>query len=379
MDLEFIFVDAISDLDRQQWDHLAAGCGPFLDYDFLHTLEHTDCVAQHHGWQPCHLAVYSGGVLIAAMPLYQKTHSYGEYVFDFAWAEAYQRHGLHYYPKLVSAIPFTPVTGPRLLCDKTLTSQLWPSVIKQIKQHCLQRELSSAHLLFTDTDTNTHLVEQKWLHRTSVQFHWFNRGYQCFEDFTDTFSSRKRKNLNKERARLEQAGIRYQHLVGEEICKQDMLNFYRCYQQTYLKRSGHNGYLTPAFFEALRQKMAGNLLLIQATQNNKLLASALLLFDSQSLYGRYWGALEPVDGLHFEVCYYQGIEFCIKNALQHFNPGTQGEHKIQRGFEPVYCYSGHWLARPEFHQAVADFLQQEAVHIRSYKEQAESLLPFRQS
>lgn len=378
MELEFNFVVAISHLDRQRWNHLAADCGPFLDYDFLHALEHTDCVAQHRGWQPCHLAVYSAGVLIAAMPLYQKTHSYGEYVFDFAWAEAYQRHGLPYYPKLISAIPFTPVTGPRLLCDPSLTAALWPKVIGRLKQYCLEQGLSSLHLLFTEADISRDLLQQQLVSRVSVQFHWFNRGYASFEEFVGTFNSRKRKNLNKERARLQQQGIHYRQLVGREIDEQAIRDFYQCYQQTYLKRSGHKGYLTSAFFNRLAEKMADKLLLVQAVRDNKLLASALLLFDRHSLYGRYWGALESVDGLHFEVCYYQGIEFCINNALQRFNPGTQGEHKIQRGFEPIYCYSSHWLLRPEFHQAVADFLQQERAHIHHYKEQAASLLPFRQ-
>jgi uncharacterized protein len=379
MDFQFVFVDAIGDIDRQQWNHLAAGAGPFLDYDFLQSLEQTDCVGQRSGWQPCHLTVCHAGAAIAVMPLYKKSHSYGEYVFDFTWAEAYQRHGLQYYPKLISAIPFTPVTGPRLLCGKKLRSKLWPEVIRHLKQYCLQQGLSSLHLLFTDARTSNTVTEQQLLSRTSVQFHWFNRGYASFEEFVATFNSRKRKNLNKERARLTQAGVTCRRLTGSQISEQAMQDFYLCYRQTYLKRSGHSGYLTPAFFNRLREKMADNLLLVQAVKGDKLLASALLLFDEHHLYGRYWGALQEVDGLHFEVCYYQGIEFCITKGLQCFNPGTQGEHKIQRGFEPVYCYSDHWLAQPEFHQAVAKFLQQEAAHIRHYKAQAASLLPFRQS
>ncbi|WP_088332192.1 GNAT family N-acetyltransferase [Lacimicrobium sp. SS2-24] len=379
MNLTFAFVNAISEIDRRLWQQLAEGAGPFLKYEFLHALEQTDCVSAQQGWQPCHLTVYDNATLIAVMPLYQKTHSYGEYIFDFAWADAYHRHGLAYYPKLISAVPFTPVTGPRLLCNKAMEATLWPQVISALKNYCNVQQLSSLHLLFTDKDCSSALTQQHLLSRTSVQFHWFNRAYVCFEDFVSTFSSRKRKNLNKERNRLTEHGIRCRWLVGEQISEQDMLDFYRCYCQTYLKRSGHSGYLTAAFFEQLRNSMADNLLLVQAHRDDTLLASALLLFDENTLYGRYWGALHSVDGLHFEVCYYQGIAFCIEKGPQQFNPGTQGEHKIQRGFEPVYCYSSHWLKHSDFHQAVAAFLKQERAHLQQYKTQATSLLPFRKN
>ncbi|AWL12522.1 hypothetical protein HMF8227_02061 [Saliniradius amylolyticus] len=367
------FVKSIADIPH--WDRLTPK-QPFLQHHFLFALEQSGCVGGDSGWQPHHMALYQDDELVGALPLYVKEHSYGEYVFDFAWADAYYRYGLDYYPKLVSAIPFTPVPGPRLLtspsCD---VKALWSVAERAILSECQHQDYSSFHLLFPESG---HWPQDcSLLKRHNVQFHWFNRGYTDFDDFLAGFSSRKRKNLKKERQKLRAQEVNIERLTGSAITTQVMDDFIHCYRQTYLKRSGHSGYLNPAFFQRIRETMAEQMLIVRAEQRGRLLGSALLFFDQTHLYGRYWGALEPLDGLHFETCYYQGIEFCIKRGLKVFNPGTQGEHKIQRGFEPTQCYSGHRLVRPEFHQAVGDFIQQEHGHLNDYIREAATLLPFK--
>ncbi|GAB3034610.1 GNAT family N-acetyltransferase [Bowmanella dokdonensis] len=372
------FVDSAIHIDPNAWTDLARHAGPFLQPGFLLSLEESASVGPGTGWRPRHLLVKDQQKLIGLMPLYVKSHSYGEYVFDFAWAEAYTRHGLTYYPKLVAAVPFTPVPGPRLLLSQDYQESLiWPEVQLALKHLSRQQGYSSLHILFDDKQASKYLLADGWMQRQSVQFHWFNHNYQSFDDFTATFSSRKRKNLKKERSRLQREGIECRRLTGADISAEDIATFYHCYQHTYLKRSGHNGYLNQAFFQSLREQLSDQLLLVQAFRRGRFIASALMLFDQHHLYGRYWGGLEEIDCLHFEVCYYQGIEFCIEQSLHCFNPGTQGEHKIQRGFEPTDCYSLHWLAHADFHQAVGHFLQQEKLHLAQYKRAAQSLLPFR--
>lgn len=379
MSLRFQIVTHIHEISAKSWNALNESHYPFISHEFLATLESSGCVGKESGWQPFHLTVFDADRLVACMPMYLKEHSYGEYVFDWSWAEAYQRYGLNYYPKLIAAIPYTPATGPRILLDSSLQlSQLLPELSDFLKNLQNKTEFSSIHFLFNHHALSEALTQTDFLQRRSVQFHWFNKGYENFDDFLAQFNSRKRKNLKKERRELTAQQVECIRLTGQQISTEDLDHFYHCYMQTYLKRSGHAGYLNHAFFKTLHQTMADNLMLVVAKKNEKRIAAALYVVGGNILYGRYWGAIEEINHLHFECCYYQGIEFAIEQHLTTFNPGTQGEHKIQRGFEPTFCYSNHWLARPEFQDAVANFLEQETLHIEAYHQDACQYLPFKQ-
>lgn len=370
---------SILEFDQDSWATIARGKGPFLRYEFLSALEQTDCVGLDTGWQPKFFAAQQDGQLVAAVPGYTKYDSYGEYVFDFAWANAYHQHGLDYYPKWVNGIPYTPVSGERLLLsdDVSHSSDIVDTLLPYIEQQ--QRKVSSSlHWLFTSVNSSDHIATHYPLKRLSVQFQWFNRGFHSFDDYLQTFTSRKRKDIRKARAKLDSQGIKIERFTGSNITDKVMAFFYTCYKQTYLKRSGHEGYLTQAFFERIAEQMADNLLVIQAEKSGIPVASALLFYDETGLYGRYWGTIEELDGLHFEVCYYQGVDFAIEHTLPLFNPGTQGEHKILRGFEPIFCYSHHHLFHEGFHEAVNRFLIQEKPAIERYYEQAFAALPFNQ-
>lgn len=369
----------VADFDPEAWGVLAKNAGPFLHYDFLLALETTHCVGENTAWWPCHTGCYQDGKLVAAIPGYIKLDSSGEYVFDHAWANAYHQYGLNYYPKFVSAIPFTPVSGPRWLGLENLSESHIAHTLSQISAMKWQgQSLSSFHWLFIPASTLPTLSNVDYLTRLSVQFQWQNRGYQDFADFLSRFTARKRKEVKKTRRRIADQQVSCVKLTGEAITEEEITFFYQCYRDTYLKRSGHDGYLTEAFFQRLRHVCKGQLLLIKAVQDGEPVASAMLFYDHTGLYGRYWGCLKEIDQLHFECCYFQGIEFAIANQLPIFNPGTQGEHKILRGFEPIFCYSVHKLARPDFHHAVADYLHRETPSIQAYFNQAEDVLPFNQ-
>jgi len=373
MSLELQFCPELHQINREEWNALAKGHYPFLQYDFLMALEKSGAVDTDSGWQPFHLKVCEKGKTVAVMPLYIKTHSYGEYVFDWSWADAYRRYGYHYYPKLLSAIPFTPVTGARLLCASGKDEDsMWQHVTDVLQQQSRDLGLSSVHILYPDTKATKITVPKNWGERQSVQFQWYNRDYHSFDHFLESFASRKRKNVKKERTRVNESGIETQRYFGNTLNATHLEFFYQCYKQTYLKRSGHTGYLNESFFQLVFETMADHILIVQASKEEQPIASALYFYDENGLYGRYWGALQESDGLHFECCYYQGIEFCIEQNIPLFNPGTQGEHKIQRGFEPTLCYSRHWLEHSEFNIAILDFIERE-------KKQTESLLPFKKS
>lgn len=372
------FVNSIEQIGADTWQTIAEPHGPFCQYHFLHALEKSSSVGHNTGWLPQHLAIYANKQVIGLLPLYKKTHSYGEYVFDFAWANSYKQHGLNYYPKLVSAIPFTPVTGSRLLVRDGIDLNELSNVACQAIQQKIERdELSSMHWLFVDQTLSQILQENGQLSRRSVQFQWCNRQYTSFDEFLQAMNSRKRKSIRAERLKVLNSGIVIERLAGDELTQDHMAFFYQCYQQTYLKRSGHNGYLTEDFFKQIFATMHEKILLVIANKNNSPVASALFFYDENQLNGRYWGAMEDINSLHFECCYYQGIEFCIDNNIPQFNPGTQGEHKILRGFEPIYCYSNHQLKEPAFHDAVRRFIGDENESIEQYKQEAEKLLPFK--
>ncbi|CAA0116793.1 Uncharacterised protein [BD1-7 clade bacterium] len=374
------FIHSMESIDAEQWNRVLGSDYPFLRHQFLSALEHSQCVGDTRGWHPHHLLVFDDDQLIALMPLYLKQHSYGEYVFDWSWAEAYQKHGLQYYPKLIAAIPFTPASGPRLcytLNHPEEIHRLIHKVTAHLDSTCAERHYSGWHVLFPNTDNSALWQQTRAARRIACHFQWFNREYGSFDDFLATFSSRKRKNVRKERRRVVEQGLQVERLTGDAITAEHWQQFYRCYQMTYAKRSGHGGYLTPEFFACLQRDCRQQILLVIAKDGDTLVASALYFFDDTTLYGRYWGALKNYDGLHFEACYYQGIEFCIEQGLQRFDPGVQGEHKIMRGFEPVITESYHQLKDPEFFGAIQHFVEEEATMVKKYQAEARQALPFK--
>ncbi len=372
------FINTINEVPASDWNDVVGSDYPFIRYEFLHALEVAGATSKQSGWQVYHAVVYEKQKLVAVMPLYLKHHSYGEYVFDFQWAEAYQRYGYAYYPKLLNAIPFTPATGPRLCVSASVAeSDILPSLMAAIKERVMVERLSSWHCLFPEKELSSQLVSFGIPQRLAVQFHWFNEGYHRFDDFVATFNSRKRKNLNKERRKVAEQNLTLERLEGDQIDDQAWQCFYHFYQLTYAKRSGHGGYLSIDFFLELGRRAPEQLMMVVAKKDNRIIAGALNFKDSTTLYGRYWGCYEEYDFLHFEVCYYQGIEYCIEKELKRFDPGAQGEHKIQRGFKPVYTYSNHLIRDEQFSLAINDFLAKEVPYIKSYYKDAEQYLPFK--
>ncbi len=357
--LEIGTLDSLAAVPAAQWDALTRG-HPMLAHAFLHALEASGCVGEASGWTPCHRVAYEGDRLVGALPLYLKAHSYGEYVFDWAWAEAYQRHGLRYYPKLLGAIPFSPVGAPKLLgAAAAVRDALLRSAL------ALEPGVSSFHLLFPNEDDLSLARAAGMLVREGVQFHWHNRGYRTFDEFLAGFAHDKRKKVKQERRKVQQAGIRFERKVGPAIHDEDWLFFNRCYRTTY--REHHSSpYLNLDFFRRIGATMGDHLLLVMAYREDQPIAAALNVFGQGVLYGRYWGTTEFHSGLHFETCYYQALEFCIEQGLAVFEGGAQGEHKLARGFDPVRTHSVHWLAHPEFADAVEKFLQRESQGIGQY-------------
>lgn len=399
------FIDSIHQVDQQAWDRLAGTEYPFIQYQYLAALEDSGCTSEHNGWQVNHLLVYQQSPakenqLVAVVPCYLKHHSYGEYVFDWSWASAYQRAGKHYYPKLLTAIPFTPCAGPRICFDNSIDpGELFKFVTQSLQNYCTENSYSSAHILFTRKKENNELGQiPGWHERLGVQFQWHNRDYKNFESFLDELSSRKRKSIRKERRQVNNTSVEIRLHHGDQINEDLWERFYHCYQITYAKRSGHGGYLNKDFFTCLGKSMPEKVLLVSAwlepDPENKLhrqlaeldqevgegkimIASSLFIVGNKTLYGRYWGALQDIPGLHFECCYYQAIEYAIKHGLDSIDAGAQGEHKIQRGFEPLQTFSWHYLADTGFAGAVEDFLQHERQDMKMYLEQTRSLSPYK--
>lgn len=380
-DLAVTFIDSITAIGPDDWNSLTGTDNPFMRYEFLHALENTGCTTQRTGWQPRHVVVRrvnpSLDELVAVMPLYEKTNSYGEYVFDWAWANAYQQYGYDYYPKFVTSAPFTPSTGRRIFHTDDVDTQALIGLIKNaIEERADFIRASSWHVLFPTEQEHAHFTDNNMLARTACQFHWFNRDYQSFDDFLQTMSSRKRKNLKKERQKVTDAGITFIRLEGNEISNALWNDFYTFYQSTYMMR-GMQGYLSVEFFLEVAQTMPEQLFMVCAQQGDNTIATALFFKGSQNLYGRYWGSAADYQFLHFETCYYQGQEYAIEHGFKLFDSGAQGEHKIQRGFEPVITYSNHWIADEAFRDAIARFLEEEKPHIERYRNEARSLLPFK--
>jgi uncharacterized protein len=370
--LQIRIVDSLTGIDPAQWDAVA-GDSPFLRHAFLHALHETGCACEERGWTPRFVTLWDGGRLAGAMPLYLKSHSYGEYVFDWAWADAYHRHGLDYYPKLLCAVPFTPAAGPRLLAP---TVELRQRLLRTALELAKEVRASSLHLLFPPPEQASELESVGMMLRTGVQFHWQNPGYRDFADFLSAMTHDKRKKIKQERRRVREAGIEFDWLDGTRATAAQWDFFTSCYNRTY--RQHHSTpYLNRAFFWRLAQRLPDNVLLVIASQHGEPVAAALNVHNGHTLWGRYWGAVHFVGGLHFETCYYQSIEFCIARGLRWFEGGAQGEHKLARGLLPVPTYSGHWLAHPQFGRAVDEFLDRETRGISVYLEELTEHSPFK--
>ena len=370
-----------SEIDASQWNALLAqqpSATPFMRHEYLLALHASGSASAATGWTAQFLAVEEDGELIAACPLYLKDHSYGEYVFDWAWADAYQRHGLAYYPKLLDAVPFTPVPGPRLLARDANGRRV---LLEAMQQFARQAKLSSAHLLFLGEGDQACARDAGWMMRSTVQFHWTNRepgAYLDFQDFLASLQREKRKKIQQERRRVADAGISFAALQGTAISSADWDFFYRCYTLTY--RAHHSTpYLTRDFFARMAKTMAENWLLFVARRGDERIAVSMIGIDPvrRVAFGRYWGAIEFVPCLHFEACYYQPLAWCITQGYQRFEGGAQGEHKMARGLLPVQTWSAHWLAHPQFAQAVADFLEREGAGVESYMDELNERVPFK--
>lgn len=352
---------------------------PFSQFAFLDSLEESKCCSPATGWTAHHVVFRNDQHhILGLMPCYIKDHSWGEYVFDWAWAHAYRENALDYYPKLVTAIPFTPVTGPRFLvtngtCDNDLLDYWLTTALPELAS---QLNISSWHLLFSDANVTSKKSNSELLERIDCQFHWRNKEYSSFDAMLETFSSRKRKNIRKERKSITDMGIELRRFSGIEIDQELLSDFYQFYVNTYEIR-GHTPHLNMEFFKEILSKMPDKILLVMASSKGQNIAGALFFHDDKTLYGRYWGSYSNIPGLHFECCYYQGIEFCIEHSLKSFNPGTQGEHKISRGFEPVITHSRHWIKHADFSYAIKNFLAQEQQSVKQYAIQAKKLLPFK--
>jgi predicted N-acyltransferase len=365
-------IRTLRDIGADAWRALGAG-DPFLSWEYLSALHETGCAAPKSGWAPCYITLWNSGVLQAAMPLYLKDHSWGEYVFDWAWAEAYQRYGHEYYPKLTSAVPFTPVTGCRLLARDNNARRVLARAALAV---AASQRVSSLHVLFPTQDEAGLLQDAGCMLRTGVQFHWFNNGYTDFESFLATLTHAKRKKIRQERRKVAEAGIEFRRLTGDQIGPQEWAFFYRCYCHTYRAHMS-SPYLNLEFFRRVGATMPQHLLMALATRDGEPVGASLCVFDAGTLWGRYWGAVEYVNCLHFEACYYQPIEFCIERGIKIFEGGAQGEHKLARGFLPVVTHSAHWLARPEFADAVERFLERETQGIERYVDELNEHAPFR--
>jgi predicted N-acyltransferase len=349
-----------------------------MRHEYLAALHRSQSAVAETGWQPQFITIEQGGTLLAACALYLKAHSYGEYVFDWAWAEAYQRHGLPYYPKLLSAAPFTPVPGSRLLARDDATRQLLADAIRSFAQ---QAKLSSAHVLFMSEDDRRAFDAAGWMLRENVQFHWCNREPSPYADFAEFLASlqrEKRKKIAQERRRVAEAGVRFELREGAAITTGDWDFFYRCYTLTY--RAHHSTpYLTREFFAEMARTMPAHWLMCLALRDDEPIATSLIALDPQRrvAYGRYWGAVEHVPCLHFEACYYQPLAWCIDRRYQRFEGGAQGEHKMARGLLPVRTFSAHWLADRRFASAVADFLEREGAGMGAYIDELNDRNPFK--
>lgn len=368
---------SIDELSPQQWNALVPDRNPFLRHEFLAALEHSGCIGPGTGWDPCYLALTDQAGLVGAVPVFAKAHSYGEFVFDFAWAQAYARFGLRYYPKLTVGVPFTPATGPRLLVrpgpEAAATAR---RLLSDLEHHAESHALSSVHALFLDEHARSACEQAGWLIRRDCQFHWRNHGYASFEDYLQTFTAEKRKKARRERRRVAEAGILFETRMGPELDERLLDLVYGFHRDTFL-RHGHEPYLTRAFFSEAARALGDALMVKLAVHRGMPVAAAIFFWYPEALFGRYWGAAADYNSLHFEACYHQGIEFCIERGVARFEPGTQGEHKVSRGFEPTLTWSAHFIANRRFRAAIGDYLIREGASVDAYAQEVREHVPYR--
>jgi predicted N-acyltransferase len=378
-DLSLTLHRSLAEIPADDWDACAGGGNPFVSHAFLAALEESGSTGGRSGWLAQHAALRDpAGRLLACAPMYAKMHSQGEYVFDHGWADAFERAGGRYYPKLQVAAPFSPVPGPRLLVRPD--AGIGPAALGQgLAQACEQLDLSSVHVTFCTEPEWTELGEAGWLQRIGTQFHWTNRGYGSFDDFLGDLASRKRKQIKRERRDAEASGFVLKTLRGHEITARHWAAFHRFYRATTDKKWGRSAYLNARFWPLLGQALGDRVVLMVAEQDGEPVAGALNLLGDEALYGRNWGAVVDAPFLHFELCYYRAIDFAIEHRLPRVEAGAQGEHKIQRGYLPVPTFSAHWIAHAGLRRAIADFLARERPAMLREMEALATLSPFKQA
>jgi len=371
------FHRSIHSLAAREWNALGAGANPFTRHEFLAALERSHCVGPGSGWEPRYLTLRDAHGLAAAAAAFVKRHSFGEFVFDFAWARGYERLGRRYYPKLTLAAPFTPATGPRLLVRGDLDFDACAQrLLAELERHTVSHGLSGVHALFLDEPGRMACEQRGWLLRRDCQFHWSNRGYGSFEDYLASFTAQKRKKAHRERRRVQETGVRFETRFGGELDEALLDRIYALHRETFL-RHNHEPYLTRTFFSDAARTLPEALMVKLALHGRSVVAAAVFFVGEATLFGRYWGAAAEFHSLHFETCYHQGIEFCIERGLQRFEPGTQGEHKVSRGFEPALTWSAHYIADADFRAAIAEYLTREGKAVDAYALEVQAHVPYR--
>ena len=378
MTIKIKTIKSLHDVSASEWNTLAGSQFPFIQHEFLIALENNGAVGKEFGWLTNFFLAYEDDKLIGALPLYIKFNSYGEFVFDWAWADAYQQNHIRYYPKLVTAIPYTPATGPRIFIqDNERYQDIADTLINSVLSFAEKSQVSSFHCLFTNTkDTNYFAQHPRFMMRLGCQFHWSNNNYKSFSDYLDKLTSKKRKQIKRERRIVKEQGIEFEILNGLTATNQHWDIYHRFYENTFERKSGMPT-LSKDFFKEIAKTMPDNIVLVLAKYQGEYVASAFNLKGTDTLYGRHWGCSEDFDNLHFEACYYQGLEYCINNGLKHFEPGAQGEHKIARGFMPTKTWSAHWIAHPQFSESIANFLNHETKGMLHYIEELNEHSPFK--
>jgi uncharacterized protein len=378
MSIKIQTIDSLHKVSSDEWNALAGPQFPFIQYEFLIALENNGAVGKEFGWITNFFLAYESDKLIGALPIYIKFNSYGEFVFDWAWADAYQQNGLRYYPKLVSSIPYTPATGPRLLIqDGERYNEIADALIDAVLLFSEQSHVSSFHCLFTNKrDTNYFDENSNFMMRLGCQFHWSNENYTSFSHFLEQLTSKKRKQIKRERRIVKEQKINFEVLNGLEATDEHWDIYHRFYESTFERKSG-TPTLSKGFFKEIALTMPENIVLILAKVNDEYVASAFNLKGTDTLYGRHWGCSEDFDNLHFEACYYQGLDYCIEHGLKYFEPGAQGEHKIARGFMPTKTWSAHWIAHPQFRESIKHFVEREEEGMLDYIEELNEHNPFK--
>jgi predicted N-acyltransferase len=370
-------VETLKHVPAKEWNLLVPADNPFLRHEFLAGLEEHRCLDQH-GWYPAHILASSGDQLVGALPLYFKTNSIGEFVFDWSWADAYERAGGNYYPKLVSAVPFTPVTGPRCLVRQGAQNrnEICKQIYARARQLAVESNVSGLHYLFPEETESGLLHDEGLLLRKACQYHWHNQNYHDFDEFLQTLNSKKRKQIRKERRHIQEANIEIEILPGDSITSGHWKAYYPFYTSTFYRKWGEPRFTLP-FFESLGRNLPESVLLILAKYRNEYVAGVFAMQGTDTLYGRHWGCSSEFRFLHFELCYYQTINYCIEHGLRKLDAGVQGEHKISRGFVPVTTWSAHWIANEQFRNAIGNFLEQERQYIDDYMKELSTHLAYK--